>query len=88
MFTRSHSLGISPVSRDCWNKCANTGPSSFVSSFRTLGSGLNAFKGFKHLSNLITSSVDTTILSMKGANLLVNGSSLYAVFERITELAN
>ena len=35
MFARSHSLGISPVSRDCW-KCANTRPCSFVSS-----SGLN-----------------------------------------------
>ena len=31
------------------------------------------------LSNLITSSVDTTILSMKGADLLVNGTPLHSV---------
>ena len=60
--------------------CKNTGPSSFASSFRTLGwssSGPKAFEGFKPLSNLITHSVDTTILSMKGADLLVKGTSLY-----------
>ena len=84
MFVRSHSLGISPVSRDCWNKCADTWPSSFASSFRTLGwssSGPKAFEGFKPVSNLhvITPSVDTRILSMKGDDLLVNGTSLYSV---------
>ena len=82
MFARSHSQGISSVSRDCWNKCANIGPSSFASSFRTLGlssSGPKAFEGFKPLSNLIIPSDDTTILSMKGADLLVNGTSLYLV---------
>ena len=82
MFARSHSLGISTVSRDYWNKCANTGPSSFVSSFGILGwssSGSQDFDGFKPLSNLITPSEDTTILSMKGADLLDNGTSLYSV---------
>ena len=56
MFARSHSLEILPVSRDCWNKCVNTWPSSFASSFRTLGwssSGPKAFEGFKPLCNLI-----------------------------------
>ena len=55
VFARSHSLGISPVSRDCRNKYANTGLSSFASSFGTLGwnsSGPKAFVGFKPLSNL------------------------------------
>ena len=82
MFARSDFLEISPVSRDCWSKYANTGPSSFTSAFRTLGwssLGLKAFEGFKHLSILITHSEDTKILSMKGADLLVNGMSLYSV---------
>ena len=60
MFARSHSLGISPVSRDCWKKCVNPGPSSLnASSFRSIGwssSGPTAFEGFKPLSNLITPS--------------------------------
>ena len=34
-----------------------------------------AFEGFKPLSNLITPSEDITMLSMKGADLLVNGIS-------------
>ena len=75
MFARSHSFGVG-------KKCANTGPSSFASSFRTLGwssLGPKAFEGFKPLSNSIIPSVDTTILSMKGADLLVNGTSLYSV---------
>ena len=38
-----------------------------------------AFEGFKSLSNVITPSEDTTILSMKGADFLVNGTSLYSV---------
>ena len=60
---------VSSVSRDCWSKCANTGPSSLASSFRTLAwnsSGSDAFEGFKPLSNLTTPSEDPTILSMKG----------------------
>ena len=82
MFARSRSLGISPVSRDCWNKCANIGPSSSASSFRTLwrsSSGPEVFKRYKPLSNLITPSEDTTILSKKGTDLLFNGTSLYSV---------
>ena len=82
MFARSHSLGISPVSRDCWSKYANTGPSSYASSFRTLGwssSCPTAFEGFKPLSNWIIPSEDTTIPSMKGADLQVNKTSLYSV---------
>ena len=34
---KDHSLGISPLLRDCWNKWANTRPSSTASSLRTLG---------------------------------------------------
>ena len=51
-------------------------------SFWTLSwslSGPNAFEGFKLFSNLITSSVDTKILFIKGGNLPVNGTSLYSV---------
>ena len=33
------------------------------------------FEGFKPLSNLITPSEDITVLSMKGTDLLVNGTS-------------
>ena len=38
-----------------------------------------AFEGFKPLSNLIPPSEDTTMLFEKGADLLVNGTSLYSV---------
>ena len=82
MFARSHSFGISPVSRDCWNKCENTGPSLFANSLRTLGwssSGPKGSGGFKPLNDFITPSDETTILSMNGANLSVNGTSLYSV---------
>ena len=72
----------SPVSRECWNKCADAGPNLFASSFRTLrwsSLGSTAFDGFKPFSNLITPSGITTIISMKGAELQVNGTSLYSI---------
>ena len=37
IFATDHSLGISSVSIDCWNRWANTWPNSIASSFRTLG---------------------------------------------------
>ena len=37
MFASVHSLGISPESIDCWNRCAKIGPNFDASSFRTLG---------------------------------------------------
>ena len=43
-------------------------------------SGPKAIEGFTPLSNLIIPSVYTTILSMRGAGLLVYGTSLYLVF--------
>lgn len=36
IFAKYHSFGISSVSRDCWNKFANTGPSSTAGSLRIL----------------------------------------------------
>ena len=35
------SSGITPVSTDCWNKCAKTGSSSTASSFKILGCNLS-----------------------------------------------
>ena len=52
ILARDHSLGISPVSIDCWKRWANTGPDSITSSFRTLGwssSGPKALDGFRPL---------------------------------------
>ena len=52
IFARDHSLGISPVSRDCWKRWAKTGPNSVAISFRTLvwsSSGPKASEGFKLL---------------------------------------
>ena len=50
IFARDHSLGISPVSIDCWNRWANTGPYLEACFFRTLGwssSGPKAVDGFR-----------------------------------------
>ena len=77
-----HSLGISPVSRDCWKRWAKTGPNSVASSFRTLGwssSGPKALEGFKPLRSLVTPSFETTMSSMKGADLLRNGTSIWSL---------
>ena len=71
-------LGISAVSNDCWKRCAKTGPSPVTSSFRTLGwspSGPKALEGFKTLRSLVPPSFETTMLFMKGAYLLRNGTS-------------
>ena len=57
-------------------KCAETGPSSVASSFRTLGGSSSGPKGFKPLRSLVTLAFQTTLSSMKGANLLRNGTSL------------
>ena len=57
MFARDHSLGISPLSIDCWKRRANTGPNSVANSFRTLAwssSGPKAFEGFRPFSNFVT----------------------------------
>ena len=37
MFASVHSLGISPESIDCWNRCAKMGPYSVAIFLRTLG---------------------------------------------------
>ena len=75
-------LGISPVSRDFWKKWAKTGPNSVPSSFKTLGwssSGPKILDGFKLLRSLITPSFETTMSSMKGIDLLRNGTSLWSL---------
>ena len=81
LFARDHSLGISPVSRDFWKRWTTTGPNSVASSFRTLGqssSDPKALKGFKPLRSLVTPSFETTMSSMKGADLLRNGTTLWS----------
>ena len=53
MFAREHSLGISPVSIDCWKRWANNGPKSVANSFRTLVWSLTVSKvldGIKEIS--------------------------------------
>ena len=58
------------------------GPNSVASSFRTLGwssSGPIAFEGFKPLRSLVTPSFETTMSSMKGADLLRNGTSIWSL---------
>ena len=82
IFARDHSFGISPVSIDCWKRWANTGPTcnSVASSFRTLvwsSSGPKAWKGFKPLRSLIIASLETTISSMKGADLYRSGAWVF-----------
>ena len=72
MIAREHSLGILPLSIDCWNIWANTGPNSVVNFFRTLGwSSLRpiAFEGFRRFSNFVTPSLVTTMQSINGADL-------------------
>ena len=79
VFARDHSLGISPVSIDCWNRWANIGPNSEASSFRTLGwspSGPKALDGFKPLRSFITPTAKTTIAFMKGADQFGSGTWL------------
>ena len=60
-----------------WKRWANTGPNSVARSFMTLGwssSGPKALEGFKPLRSLVTPSLETTISSMKGADLSKNGT--------------
>ena len=62
MLASDHSLGISPVSIDCWNRLANIGPNSDASSFKTLvcsSSGPKAFEGFKPGRSFVTPSAET-----------------------------
>ena len=73
IFVRDHSLGISPVSIDCWKRWANTGPNSVASFFRTLGWS-SSLEGYKPLRSLVTPSLETTISSMKGADLSRSGT--------------
>ena len=77
-----YSLGISPVLRDCWKRCANTGPIFFANSFRTLGwssSGPKALEGFRLLRSFVTPSFVTIISSMNGADLSRSGTWLCTV---------
>ena len=79
MFARDHSLGISPLSIDCWKRWANIGPNSVANSFKTLGwssSGLKAFEGFRPFSNFVTPSLVTTMSSMNGTDLSRRGTWL------------
>ena len=79
IFARDHSLGISPMSIDCWNRWANTGSNSVASSFRTLGwssSGPKALDGFKPLRGLVIPAAETTISFMKGADRFGSGTWL------------
>ena len=65
------------MSNDSWKRWANTGPNSVASSFRTLRwswSGPKALEGFKPSRSLVTPSLETTILSMKGADLSRSGT--------------
>ena len=76
-------LGISPVSLECWKRWANIGPSSDVSSFKTLGcssSGPKAFEGFKPLRSFVTLSAETWMSSKKGAERLGRGTWVYVCF--------
>ena len=56
ILARDHSLGISPVSIDCWKRWANTGPNSIANSFRTPSgsSGPKALDGLRPLRSLVT----------------------------------
>ena len=81
MLARDYSLGISPLSIDCWKRWANTEPNSVANSFRTLGwssSGPKAFEGFRPFSNFkfVTPSLVTTMSSMNGADLSRRGTWL------------
>ena len=78
------------MSRDLWKRWAKTGPNSVASSFRTLGwssSGFKALEGFKPLRSLVTLSFETTMSSLKGADLLRNGTSLWSLVEHIHNLS-
>ena len=70
-----------PCQRDFWKRWAKTGPNSVASSFRTLGwsaLGPKALEGFKPLRSLVTPSFETTMSSLKGADLLRNGISIWS----------
>ena len=61
---------------------------TIASSFRTLGwssSGPKALEGFKPLRRLVTPSFETTMSSMKGADLLRNGTSLWSFLLNTSE---
>ena len=79
IFARDHSFGISPVSIDCWKRLAITGPNSVANSLRILGwssPGPKAFEGFNPLRGVLTPSLETQILSMKGTELYRRGTWL------------
>ena len=79
MFARDHSLGISPLSIDCWKCLAYIGPNSVANSFKTLGwssSGPKAFEGFRPFCNFVTPSLVTTMSSMNGTDLSRRGTWL------------
>ena len=70
------------MSRDFWKRWAKTGPNSLASSFRTLGwssSGPKALEEFKPFRSLVTPSFETTMSSMKGADLLRNVTSIWSL---------
>ena len=82
MFARDHSLGISPLSIDCWKRWANTGPNSVTNSFRTLGwssSGPKAFEGFKLFSYFVTPFLVTAMSSMNVTDPSRRGTWLCSV---------
>ena len=67
------------MSRDGWKRWTKTGPKSFANSFRTLwwsSPGPKALEGFKLLKSFVTPSFETTMSSIRGADLLRNGTSL------------
>ena len=80
---------ISPVSIDCWKRWPNIGRNSVASSFRTLGwssLGLKALEGFTPLRSLVTAPLETTISSMKGADLSGSGPGCVHFIEHIRKL--
>ena len=90
MFARGHSLGISPLSIDCWKRWANIGPNSVANSFKTLGwnsSGPKAFDGFRPFSNFVTPSLVTTMSAMNGNDLSRRGTGCVHFVKHIRELA-
>ena len=79
--------GFHPCQETVWKRCAKTGPSSFASSFRTLGwrsSGPKALEGFSLLRSLVTPSFETAMSYMKGGNLLKNETLLWSFLLNIS----
>ena len=66
--------------------CSSNLQGTQVSEIRLFAEGPKALKGFKPLKSLVTTPFETTMSSMKGADLLRNGTALWSLVEHTRKL--